>query len=82
MQTGQTGQLPSAAAKRAPTVTAQSRVFKLSETPATTMPSGGEGWNFGGGMLTTGEWVRLHESLQPAGAPHRPEHKIDHTELV
>ena len=77
LESGQT-----AAVKAAPTVTSESRVFKLSETPATHPAGGGEGWNFGGGALTTGEWVKLHETVQPSGVAHSPEHRIDHTELI
>jgi mannose-6-phosphate isomerase-like protein (cupin superfamily) len=66
----------------APTITPASRVFLLHEIPARTSPSGIEGWDFGGGQLTTGEWVKAHETAQPASASPNPAHRIEHTELI
>jgi mannose-6-phosphate isomerase-like protein (cupin superfamily) len=77
LETGQTASPP-----HAPTITPSSRVFLLHEIPARKAASGGEGWDFGGGQLTTGEWVRVHESTQPAAGQPNPAHTIDHTEII
>lgn len=79
-ETGQTSTMTQK--KQEPTVTPQSHVFLLREAKERTSAAGVKGWDFGGGMLTTGEWVKLHESEQPAGTPHSPAHTIAHTELI
>ncbi|SEF48208.1 Cupin domain-containing protein [Bryocella elongata] len=77
LETGQTASSP-----HAPTITPVSRVFHLSEIPLRKTANGGVSWDFGGGQLTTGEWVRVHESAQMAGGQPSPAHTIDHTELI
>ncbi|HEY4357676.1 MAG TPA: cupin domain-containing protein [Acidobacteriaceae bacterium] len=34
------------------------------------------------GQLPTGEWVRVHQTTQPAGLPPNPAHVIQHTEVI
>jgi mannose-6-phosphate isomerase-like protein (cupin superfamily) len=80
LKTGQTASPPRPAF--APTITPVSRVFHLDAVTPSHSANGGEGWDFGGGELTTGEWVKAHESMQPAGAQPNPAHRIDHTELI
>jgi quercetin dioxygenase-like cupin family protein len=58
-----------------------SRVFHFGELPAHKVANGSESRNVLHGRLATGEWVAVHESVQPAGTPPNPAHRIQHTEV-
>jgi quercetin dioxygenase-like cupin family protein len=45
-------------------------------------PNGSESRNAIAGHLATGEHVAVHESIQPAGVPGNPAHRIEHTEFI
>ncbi|HTV08334.1 MAG TPA: cupin domain-containing protein [Candidatus Aquilonibacter sp.] len=60
----------------------RSHVFRLAELTAHKNPNGSESWNILHGRLPTGEEVALHVSMQPAGTPPNPAHRIDHTEII
>jgi quercetin dioxygenase-like cupin family protein len=61
---------------------AASRVFAYSDMTAKTAPSGAVGRNVFSGTLATGESIALHETMQPAGMPPNPAHRIQHSELI
>ena len=61
---------------------ATSKVFRFSELPGRRNPNGSESRDIGHGALATGELVAVHESVQPAGVPPNPAHRIEHTELI
>jgi mannose-6-phosphate isomerase-like protein (cupin superfamily) len=63
-------------------VLSKSKVFKLDEFSMRTMPNGGKSWDFMRGMLVTGERIGVHQSMQPAGLPPNPPHKIAHSEFI
>ncbi|MDP9039936.1 MAG: cupin domain-containing protein [Acidobacteriota bacterium] len=58
------------------------RVFRLRDQPARTTRSGGESRSITHGRLSSGEWVNLHQTMQPAGAAPAPLHVIRHTEFI
>lgn len=61
---------------------AESKVYRFAEMPARRNANGSESRDFGGGALTTGERVHVHESMQVAGLPPNAAHTIDHTEFI
>jgi quercetin dioxygenase-like cupin family protein len=61
---------------------ASSRVLRFTDLPARKNPNGSESRNALQGQLPTGEQVALHESVQPAGTPPNPAHRIEHTEII
>jgi len=71
-----------------PTPTASSaelstaRAFAFDQMSVRTMPNGGESRDIVAGTLATGETVRLHQSMQVAGAVPNPLHVIEHSEFI
>lgn len=61
---------------------ASSRVLRFNDLPARRNPNGSESRDALHGQLPTGEYVAVHESVQPAGVPPNPAHRIEHTELI
>jgi quercetin dioxygenase-like cupin family protein len=61
---------------------AASRIFRFDEMPVRKMANGGESRDVMHGRLPTGEAVSLHESMQVAGAPPNPAHRIEHSEVI
>jgi quercetin dioxygenase-like cupin family protein len=59
-----------------------SRVFRFEALPARKNPNGSESRDVLHGQLPTGEKVAVHESMQPAGIPPNPAHRIEHTEII
>ncbi|GAA0553709.1 mannose-6-phosphate isomerase-like protein (cupin superfamily) [Rhizomicrobium palustre] len=59
-----------------------SKVYHRDDAPARSFPNGGGARDLILGTLKTGEAVRLHESMQPQGAPPNPAHAIEHSELI
>jgi quercetin dioxygenase-like cupin family protein len=59
-----------------------SRVFGFNELPIRKNPNGSESRDVLRGQLPTGEQVALHESMQMAGTPPNPAHRIEHTEII
>jgi len=60
----------------------RSRVFHVADLPAHKNPNGSESWNVLHGRLPTGEEIALHVSMQPAGIPPNPAHRIEHSEII
>jgi mannose-6-phosphate isomerase-like protein (cupin superfamily) len=60
----------------------EARVYPVAEMPMRKMANGGESRDVLRGMLPTGEWVGVHESMQVVGAVPNPQHKIDHSEII
>jgi quercetin dioxygenase-like cupin family protein len=60
----------------------RSRVFRTEDMAAHKNPNGSESWNVLYGQLPTGEQIALHVSMQPAGTPPNPAHRIEHTEII
>lgn len=60
----------------------QSKVFAFEAAPMRTLANGGESRDIVQGVLKTGEAVKVHESMQPAGAAPNPAHAIDHSEFI
>lgn len=60
----------------------QSRAFRPEDAPVRKLPNGGQSWDILHGTLPTGEFVRVHESEQPANAPPNPPHTIHHSEFI
>ena len=71
-----------AAQSAGPNPLATSRVFAYDDMVAKTAPNGAVGRNVFTGTLATGEAVAVHESMQPAGTPPNPAHRIQHSELI
>jgi mannose-6-phosphate isomerase-like protein (cupin superfamily) len=61
---------------------ATARVFAYSQMTAKKSANGAIGRTAFRGTLATGEIVAVHETLQPAGAPPNPAHRIQHSELI
>ncbi len=61
---------------------ATSRVLRFSDLPARKNQNGSESRAAIHGQLPTGEWVGVHESVQPAGVPPNPAHRIQHSEII
>jgi quercetin dioxygenase-like cupin family protein len=62
--------------------TDKSRVFRISEMPATPNANGGWGRAVIHGTLPTGEFVECHETMLPPGKMPHPPHKHPNTEFV
>jgi quercetin dioxygenase-like cupin family protein len=60
----------------------RSHVLRFRDMPARTNPNGSESRDAIGGELPTGERVAVHESVQPAGIPPNPAHRIEHSEII
>src|SRR5215831_662948 len=65
-----------------PAVLLKSRVFHLDDLPMRIMPNGGKSWDVVHGTLVTGEKIAVHQSMQPAGLPPNPPHRIAHSEFI
>jgi mannose-6-phosphate isomerase-like protein (cupin superfamily) len=63
-------------------VLSKSMAFNLDERSIRIMPNGGKSWDLVRGTLVTGEKIAVHESMQPAGLPPNPLHKIAHSEFI
>jgi quercetin dioxygenase-like cupin family protein len=61
---------------------AASRVFAYDDMPVKTSAIGDVSRRAFAGTLLTGESVSAHETMQPAGAPPNPAHRIQHSELI
>lgn len=61
---------------------AVSRVYEWSGMKERTNANGSRSRDVLRGQLPTGEWVRVHQTTQPAGLPPNPAHVIQHTELI
>ena len=59
-----------------------SKVFAFDNLPVRKMANGGESRDVVQGAVATGETVSIHESVQPAGAPPNPAHRIEHSEFI
>lgn len=59
-----------------------SRVFQFADAPTRNLANGGVSHDIVQGVLKTGEAVKVHESMQPQGAPPNPAHAIDHSEFI
>jgi quercetin dioxygenase-like cupin family protein len=59
-----------------------SRVFRFEALPVRKNQNGSESRDVLHGQLPTGEQVAVHESMQPAGIPPNPAHRIEHTEII
>ena len=59
-----------------------SKVFAFDNLPVRKMANGGESRDVVEGAVATGETVSIHESVQPAGAPPNPAHRIEHSEFI
>ncbi len=68
--------------KKAGSWPAESKVYRFAELPARRNANGSESRAVGSGALTTGERVRVHESLQAAGLTPNAAHTIAHTEFI
>ena len=60
----------------------QSKVYVFADAPVRKLANGGESHDMLQGLLKTGEAVKIHESMQPEGAPPNPAHAIDHSEFI
>lgn len=69
-------------APAAPPQLDRSQVLHFDTLPMHKNPNGSESRNAISGQLPTGERVSVHESVQPAGIPANPAHRIDHTEFI
>lgn len=71
-----------ASAKPAATALSHAEIFPMDQMHVTKMANGGESLSIVRGTLTTGESVALHESVQAAGTPPNPPHRIQHSEFI
>jgi mannose-6-phosphate isomerase-like protein (cupin superfamily) len=60
----------------------QARVYVAPAAPAHQSANGSRSQSVLRGLLTTGEPVAVHESVQPVGAPPVAPHAIQHSELI
>jgi mannose-6-phosphate isomerase-like protein (cupin superfamily) len=66
----------------APATPSASKVFAFDQMPARKAPNGTESRSVPGFILTTGEAVGMHESVQPPGVAPVALHPIHHSELI
>lgn len=59
-----------------------SKVFAYDALPVVTEPNGHEMRRVMSGMLPTGEFIEIHESVLPAGKMPHPPHKHPNTEVL
>jgi quercetin dioxygenase-like cupin family protein len=60
----------------------RSRTFALEDMPVRRMANGGESRDVVRGVLTTGEAIGIHASVQPVGMTPNPQHRIEHSEVI
>ena len=65
-----------------PNPLAAARVFSYDNMTPKTAANGAVGRNVFNGVLATGEAVAVHETMQPAGTPPNPAHRIQHSEII
>ena len=61
---------------------AVSKIFPMSSMPVRRNPNGSESRAVAQGAIATGERVRVHQTLQPAGIPGSTMHRNEHTEVI
>lgn len=76
------GSVAASAQSADPNPLAAARVFAFDQMDAKTAPSGSVGRSAFRGTLATGESVAVHETMQPAGTPPNPAHRIQHSEII
>jgi mannose-6-phosphate isomerase-like protein (cupin superfamily) len=57
-------------------------VFAYDDMVDKTAANGAVGRSVFNGTLATGEVITVHESMQPAGTPPNPAHRIQHSEVI
>lgn len=61
---------------------AASHVFAYDDMPVKAAANGSESRRAFAGTLLTGEAISAHETMQPAGTPPNPAHRIQHSEVI
>jgi len=61
---------------------AHAHALRFADAPASPLPNGMDRRVLVQGVLPTGEWVRVHESIVPPALPAHELHAIQHSELV
>lgn len=64
------------------TVLSVSETFSYDQLPITCLPSGGTMRKVVSGVLVTGEYIEVHESMLPAGKMPHPPHRHRNSEIL
>jgi quercetin dioxygenase-like cupin family protein len=78
---GKSGAKASSRAKK-DRVLDQSQTFKYDQLPVTNLPNGGTQRKVISGVLPTGEYIEVHETVLPAGKMPHPPHRHRNSEVV
>ena len=76
------GSSAKAAAEKTEDVLSRSETFSYDQLPVTSLPNGGEMRKVLSGVLVTGEYVELHESVLPPGKMPHPPHRHRNSEVL
>lgn len=71
-----------AAGERVEDVLSRSETFSYDQLPVTNLPNGGEMRKVLTGVLATGEYVEVHESVLPPGKMPHPPHRHRNSEIL
>ena len=64
------------------TVLSRSEVFPYDQLPVTRLPNGGTMRKVISGVLVTGEYIEIHESMLPPGKMPHPPHRHRNSEIL
>lgn len=71
-----------ASARKRENVLAHSKTFSYDQLPVTNLPNGGTMRKVISGVLPTGEYIEVHESMLPPGKMPHPPHKHRNSEIL
>lgn len=82
LKAAQAGETKEAGAAKKDDVLSQSHTFPYDQLPVTNLPNGGTMRKVVSGVLPTGEYIEVHESMLPPGKMPHPPHRHQNSEVL